>query len=264
MGWIELDGAVNVRDVGGLPTQDGGRVAPGRLLRADNLQGLTAPDVRRLVDDLGVRTVVDLRTAAEVELEGPGPMTREPAVTHRHCSLHPESGGMTDVDADAAPPAPPSAGIDEDALASPGLGNDMLLGYYLGYLRDRPDSIVTALRAVAEDSGGAAILHCAAGKDRTGTVVALALAVAGVTREAIVEDYVATGEVLEAILDRLRSSSTYAADLDGLPADVHRPRRATMEGLLDAVERQGGAAAWLERAGLEPDALAALRARLVA
>ena len=258
MRWIELEGAVNVRDVGDLPTEDGGRVAPGRLLRADNLQGLTDADVRRLVDELGVRTVVDLRTSAEVELEGPGPLTREPAVTYRHCSLHPESGGLTDVDADtdAEPPPPPAAG------AADGLTGDVLLRYYLGYLRDRPDSIADALRAVAGDGDGAAIVHCAAGKDRTGTVVALALAAAGVTREAIVADYVATGEVLEAILARLRASPTYAADLDGLPADAHRPRRATMEGLLDAIADEGGAAAWLERAGLQPGELAALRARL--
>ncbi len=68
--WIALQGAANVRDLGGLPLGDGGATAPGVLLRADNLQGLTASDVRRLVGDLGVRAVVDLRTAVEVELEG--------------------------------------------------------------------------------------------------------------------------------------------------------------------------------------------------
>ena len=258
MRWIELDGAVNVRDVGGLPTHDGGRVAPGRLLRADNLQGLTAPDVRRLVDD--ERRADRGRPAHRGRGRARGTRADDARAGGHAPPLlaAPESGGLTDVDADAEPPPPPAA------ENGGGISDDRLLGYYLGYLRDRPDSIAAALRAVTADSGGAAIVHCAAGKDRTGTVVALALAVAGVTREAIVEDYLATGEVLEAILDRLRSSSTYAADLDSLPADVHRPRRTTMEGLLDAVEREGGAAAWLQRAGLEADAVAALRARLVA
>ncbi|MGZ6696365.1 MAG: tyrosine-protein phosphatase, partial [Solirubrobacteraceae bacterium] len=66
--WIALQGAANVRDLGGLPLRGGGATAPGVLLRADNLQGLTARDVSRLVGDLGVRMVVDLRTEVEVEL----------------------------------------------------------------------------------------------------------------------------------------------------------------------------------------------------
>jgi protein-tyrosine phosphatase len=52
--WIELDGLVNMRDLGGLPTRDGGSTTPGRLIRSDNLQDLSEADVSRLVDELGV------------------------------------------------------------------------------------------------------------------------------------------------------------------------------------------------------------------
>ena len=97
------------------------------------------------------------------------------------------------------------------------------IGFYLAYLRHRPDSVVEAVRTMAEP-GGAVLVHCAAGKDRTGVVVALALSAAGVSRDAVVADYVATGDRLEAVLARLLASPTYAADLDGTPADVHRPR----------------------------------------
>ena len=75
--WIELDGAVNVRDLGGLTTEDGRTTAAGVLLRSDNLQGLSDKDVRRLVDDHELRTVLDLRTPAEVTAEGPGPLVVE-------------------------------------------------------------------------------------------------------------------------------------------------------------------------------------------
>ena len=75
MPWIDLEGAVNVRDLGGLPTDDGGETVAGRLLRADNLQELSPSDVRRLVQDLGVTTVVDLRSSAELTSEGPAPWT---------------------------------------------------------------------------------------------------------------------------------------------------------------------------------------------
>ena len=85
--WIELDGIVNMRDLGGLPTRDGGHTASGRLIRSDNLQDLTATDVQHLVDELGVTDVVDLRTDAELHAEGPGPLVEVSALTHHHHSL---------------------------------------------------------------------------------------------------------------------------------------------------------------------------------
>ncbi len=258
--WVPLEGAVNVRDLGGLPTDDGARTAPGRLLRADNLQGLTPADVRRLVDDLGVRTVVDLRTTVEVDKEGPGPLTAEPRVSHRHLSLYPESGRMTDVEADSVLPWQTDWGRAGAADAD---ADNPTVGYYLAYLRHRPDSVVEAVRTMAEP-GGAVLVHCAAGKDRTGVVVALALAAAGVSRDAVVADYVATGYRLEAVLARLLASPTYAADLDGTPADVHRPRPQTMQRFLELLdERFGGPAGWLAAVGFSTDELAALRRRLV-
>ena len=72
--WIDLEGLANLRDVGGLPTDDGGAIAPGRLLRSDNLQTLTDADQRRLIA-LGLTDVIDLRSGYETEQEGPGPLT---------------------------------------------------------------------------------------------------------------------------------------------------------------------------------------------
>ena len=257
--WVPLDGAANVRDLGGLPTEDGRRTAPGRLLRADNLQGLTPGDVRRLVQELGVRTIVDLRTSVEVDKEGPGPLTAEPRVTHRHLSLYPERGQMTDVDA----VLPWRTARSKAAAADPDADNPTI-GFYLAYLKHRPDSIVGAVRAIAEP-GGAVVVHCAAGKDRTGVVTALALSGVGVRREAIVADYVATGDRLERILSRLRASSTYESDLDGLPTDVHRPRAHTMQRFLEVLDaRFGGPAGWLASAGFDADDVAELRRRLIA
>ena len=86
--WLDLDGAVNAR-----------AVVPGVLLRADNLQSLSAQDVRRLVDEEALEVVLDLRTNTEVESEGPGPITAAPEVRVEHRSLYPDSGGNTDLDA---------------------------------------------------------------------------------------------------------------------------------------------------------------------
>lgn len=254
--WLDLDGAVNARDVGGLPLADGGELRPGRLLRSDNLQDLSEDDVRTLVDDLGLHTVIDLRTGTEVELEGPGPLAAVDAVSIEHRSLYPETGGRTDIDAETALPwtleAPP-----EDQ------GETVTVQVYLAYLRRRPDSVVEALRAIARAREGAVLVHCAAGKDRTGVVVALALELAGVERRAIVEDYLATGERIDAIVERLASSDTYAAEMRRHDPRSHAPREGTMERVLELLdERVGGVAAWLSGHGFGADEQAALRSRL--
>ena len=258
---MQLDGAVNVRDLGGLPTADGWTTAYGRVLRADNLQGLSPADVRRLVDDFGLRTVIDLRTGVEVDKEGPGPLTAEPLVVHRHLSLFPEGGRTTDVEADVLLPW-------QREWGDRGVEENPSVRFYLSYLRDRPDSVVSALRAMTVPDGpgrtGSAIVHCAAGKDRTGVVVAIALAAVGVPLGAIVEDYVATGDRLDLVLARLMASPTYAPDLDGSPADVHRPRPETMRRFFAVLEeRSGGPLGWLASAGFGPDEVIALRDRLV-
>jgi protein tyrosine/serine phosphatase len=258
--WIDLDGAANVRDLGGLPTQDGRTVQPDRLIRADNLQGLTPADVRRLVDEHEVRSVADLRTEVEVGLEGPGPMTREPAVSVHHLSLFPEAGENTDAAADDdAPVVLPwqtrDAASDGDRRGTSGI--------YLRYLDDRADSIIAALRLIA-GTDGATVVHCAAGKDRTGVVVAFALAEVGVTRDAIVADYARSGERIEAIFDRLRRTRTYRDDLGTTSVDKHKPRAVTMERLLDAMDSlHGGIPAWLRAHGWTDEDAAALRKHLL-
>ncbi|SDG35140.1 Protein tyrosine/serine phosphatase [Sinosporangium album] len=261
--WIDLDGAVNVRDLGGLPTRDGGATRFGRILRSDNLQGLTAGDLSRLVGELNLRHVVDLRSYPEVEREGPGPLTRFPEVSIHHHTLFAEGGRHTDVEADrpsidADKVLPWQRPFDEEQLAEM-----RVTGFYYGYLRDRADSVLAALRVLGKNDG-AAIVHCAAGKDRTGVVIALALAIAGVTREAIVADYVATGDRLEGILLRLRASDTYREDLNSRPADDHRPRAEYMEQFLGVLDdRYGGPLGWLDAQGWTGQDTRALRSRLL-
>lgn len=262
--WIALAGAVNVRDLGGLPTIDGRHTRPNRLIRSDNLQGLTDADVRVLVDEHEVRAVADLRTGVEVDLEGPGPMTREPSVDLQHFSLLPEAGRNTDAGAldDDGPVVLPwqNRGTDLGEAESVRQGAS---GVYLRYLDERADSAVAALRLIGA-TDGATIVHCAAGKDRTGVVTALALAEVGVTREAIVADYAHSAERIEAIFARLRASRTYADDLENQSIDRHRPRAATMERLLDALETDhGGAPGWLRAHGWTEQDAAGLRKHLL-
>jgi protein tyrosine/serine phosphatase len=261
--WIDLDGAVNVRDLGGLPTADGRLTQRDRLIRSDNLQGLTPHDVRVLVDEHEVRAIADLRTEVEVRSEGPGPMTRETRVVLRNLSLFPEAGHNTDAAAveDGGPVVLPWQGVDRQPV-----GDDAptgAAGFYVRYLLDRPDSVIETLRLIAH-TDGAALVHCAAGKDRTGVVVAIALAEIGVHRDAIIDDYAMSAERIEAIFRRLQASQTYAEDLSDQEIDKHRPRDTTMVELLGAIDRMhGGVPAWLRKHGWTDDDAAALRKHML-
>jgi protein-tyrosine phosphatase len=261
--WIDVEGAANMRDVAGLPTADGRHVRAGRLIRSDNLQTLTEADVRLLVDELRVRSVADLRTGVEVGGEGPGPMTREPLVDVRHLSLfqEPETGVDVAPSGDAGPVVLPWQERGERMTEEQRRRG--AAGVYLTYLADRPDSMLAALRLIA-GTDGATIVHCAAGKDRTGVVVAFALAEVGVTREAIVADYARTAERIEGILARLAARRTYADDVDRQDVQRHTPRAETMVTLLDAVDAEhGGVPAWLRANGWTEADAAALRAALL-
>jgi len=255
--WIDLDGLVNMRDLGGLPTRDGGRTASGRLIRSDNLQDLTDADVTRLVDELGVTDVVDLRTETEVHVEGPGPLHRVETLTHHHHSLIEEklpSETVQEVGERALAVPTPDEPPTRDA--------SFWARHYLGYLSRRPDSVAAALRVIAH-AEGATVVHCAAGKDRTGTVVAMALDVAGVPREEIVADYVLTAERIDAIIGRLMPRESYGAALKTQKLEDQLPRAESIEAILDAVyEGWGGAEGWLRGRGWSADDVERLRARL--
>jgi protein-tyrosine phosphatase len=260
--WIELSGADNVRDVGGLPTEDGREVQRGRLIRSDSLQDLSADDARRLVDDLRVRAVADLRTGVEVTGEGPTRLDREPLVQVRHFSLFPEPEHVAATDTADGPVVLPWQ--DRDKELTDEERRSGVSGIYLRYLGDRADSVLAALRLIA-GTDGATIVHCAAGKDRTGVVVAVALAEVGVRRDAIIADYALSAERVEAIIARLVSRRTYATDLIGdEPVDKHKPKAVTMERLFAAIdERYGGVPAWLRAHGWTEQDAAALRRKLL-
>jgi protein-tyrosine phosphatase len=262
--WISLAGGVNVRDVGGLPTTDGPPIRAGVLIRSANLQYLTPEDVEVLVKQHAVRRIVDLRTDVEVDSEGPGPLHQVPEVLIHHLSLYPNRaviGGLTvrddvdtvdTVDSPETPERPetPEAGQDggvPDPImpwhGTKDSGRGPLIDTYVRYLENRPDSIVAALRAIAEPDG-ATVVHCAAGKDRTGVVVALALSLAGVDSETVAAEYAATQSQLGAIIEHLGRSGIYAKET--APEAIPSATAAKMRAVLGAIEKEfGGVQNWL-------------------
>jgi len=247
--WLELDGTVNARDVGGLPTVDGRTTRPGVLLRSDNLQDLSPADVTRLVDELGLRTVIDLRSTGEVHLEGPTPLAAT-KVRHHQLSLIPEWDGepnAREVERAVEQAVQDRAVERRAARALPRL--DMtpaeqdptnLTEHYVDYVETAGANVAKALRVLADPDSGTTLVHCAAGKDRTGVVVALALSLAGVTREAVVQDYLRSAERAEAILARLQGTTSYGPSLAGVQVADVMPRAESIAGLLDHVDRAYG------------------------
>lgn len=244
-----------MRDVGGLSTADGRTVQPGRLLRSDNLQDLTPEDIRELIEQHGLTDVVDLRSDVELRITGPGPLREFDTVVHHHHSLFPDDQDIDTRDALVLP------WHDTD---QPKLHDNPRASHYLGYLARRPDSVAAALDVIATSSG-ATIVHCAAGKDRTGTVVAMALSVAGVPREEIVADYVASTERAERIVHRLERLPGYADNLRDVPMTAHHSRPETITRVLEAIDADyGSVAGWLRATGWSEDQVGALRDKLVA
>lgn len=252
MPWIDVEGAANMRDLGGTPTEDGGQIVPHRLLRSDNLQGLTERDVDKLVGEFGVTTIVDLRTTGEVEKEGPGPLDAMPGIRHAFHPVLPVFPSRQDEVSRALL----TEKLARDAERYP---DDVTTGHYLGYLEERPEEVTAALRAIAT-SRGAAIVNCAAGKDRTGVIVAMALTAAGVGREAVIADYAASAERIDAVIARLTGSRTYSEDTQSKPVGAHAPRPETMKAFLEQLDvRYGGLTQWLADNGFTAADLDRLR-----
>jgi protein tyrosine/serine phosphatase len=135
---------------------------------------------------------------------------------------------------------------------------------YLIMLDRYADRFVGVLRMLADDAKHPVVFHCAAGKDRTGLVAALLLSVLGVDDETIAADYALTSEHIEELLDRHRAR----AEADGNPVEVSDAFFAAEVAVMRKVlvemrNRYGSAEAYLEAHGLEPAAVAALRASLL-
>jgi protein tyrosine/serine phosphatase len=242
---LAWDGCVNVRDLGGLETEDGRITRFGGVIRADTLGLLSRAGWETLVAS-GITRIVDLREQFEIDDDPP----RELDVEVVHVPVFDGVDEEVWAEIERISVAAPSHGAATEAV-------------YLRFLAHCRPRFVEAVAAVASaPREGAAVVHCHAGKDRTGLVVALLLRLASVGVETIAEDYALSGERL-----RERTKSWLeSAETDEERARIERiaaTPAAAMHAVLVAVDaRYGGAAAYLEAGGLDGEALAAARSRL--
>ncbi len=238
--WLEFDGIVNARDLGGIPAADGRRVRPGRLLRGAGLEALTEADIRKL-QAYPLRHIVDLRDARECEkrpdMEVPG------AVFHNLPALN------------YLPPRAPMTNEPPDFMA-------MFRRVYTKLARsdDTAEVYREFFRILLDCTDGAVYFHCAQGKDRTGIAAILALTALGADQTEAERDYFLSN-------DGLRESMEHPEKVDVRPwpretlEQLFLVHRSVLDAYLGAVrEDWGGLDGYLRgRLGLTDADFARLR-----
>lgn len=249
---LEWEGCFNVRDLGGLSTGNGGQTRTGALVRADVPTRLT-PTGRAALVDHGVRTMVDLRFTHEVALDWDvypfrGLADGADRVTVAYANV-PFNMGRDPADDEAF----------HDAYRAATSRSEL---NRLDLDRNRP-GIVAAVAAIADAAPGGVLVHCHAGKDRTGIVVALLLSLVGVSDDDIADDYARTAVNLEPLIVQWLDSITDDADeRDRLRALAMPAREAMLDTLAHLRSRYESAEAYLRDGGVSDAQIERLRSRL--
>lgn len=243
---IAFEACFNFRDLGGYESRDGRRIRWGRLFRSDTLHRLTAADAE-LFHDLRLRTVIDLRSATE--LEGHGRLS----VTGGDFAWHnvPMSDNII-----LAPRGP------DEALPKalpPGEGYFRTAQHFAG-------SLAQVFHLLCKDRALPAVFHCTSGKDRTGIVAALMLDILGVPDGVIANDYALTEDAHERSTTWIDANEPdFAAFLAEIPYERRAATPEKILGFLDRVRaRYQSVEGYLEGLGVGTDQLDALRNRLLA
>lgn len=234
-----VTGAFNFRDLGGLPAGPGHRIRDGLLFRSDTLQALTGQDTAYLVDEVGLQMVVDLRTGRETVEQGRGPLATT-GICYFNAPLH-------EAPASDLPPA------------------EQALHFYLSHIGSPTSQVATVVQVVCALAGRPLLVHCAAGKDRTGLVVALLLRLLGTADDVIVADFLRSGDAMPRIVERFRTWPHYRDHMATVPPEVYQAEEHTITGFLARLDADhGGAAGWARSRGITDAEVERLRAGLLA
>jgi protein-tyrosine phosphatase len=243
---LAWEGCLNVRDLGGLPTEDGRRTRLGGVVRADNIRKLTDDGWRALAEH-GVQRIVDLRWPEEIAEDQP----RDVDIEVVHVSVLGE-----EYDAEYVKELDAHLASVEDVA-------DHYAWSYVDFLERYRDRFGNALAAVA-DAQGTVVVHCMGGKDRTGIVSALMLRLAGVPYSEIGEDYAVTAVNLEPSTSRWIPAIADEAERAKWEKLKDTPAVAMVRVVQEIERRYGDVGSYLRAAGLTDEQVDRLRERLVA
>ncbi len=241
---VRLDAVHNFRDMGGYPTIDGRTTRWRRLFRADGLYRLTGADLE-VVRELGLRTVIDLRSFAELDERGTFPHDAHPVQFHHVPVID------TTWDVARAEAAVDAAEFLEHA--------------YLDMLEEGEERLADAFVKLAEPGALPAVFHCAAGKDRTGMLAMMVLGCLDVLDEYIVADYALTAEGMERMrVWALREFPDLFDRIDAAPAVFSAAVPEAMLRMIGHVRlRHGSIREFAMNVGVPADAIERLRTELL-
>ena len=234
-----FDGCFNFRDIGGYINKDGRRVKRGLYFRAGRQDRMSDKDLNAL-SELKISTQIDLRKPNEVLDQGKGPLESMGA-NYINIAVIPEGGSDT---------------------LSKLVGDTGISGKrYLGYLEFGPTSWLRLFGILAKAENLPVVLHCTAGKDRTGVSTAFLLSILGVSREVIEDDYLLTNLDTERQADFIENTVGYPEGYDraklitaaGVPVDA-------MKDFLDGVESKWGSVIeYLKKIGISEEQMGTIR-----
>lgn len=232
---LRFPGTINFRDMGGYRTVDGNRVKMGRLFRSGHLAH-TEPDARAAIAELGIGLVCDFRTDAERN-EHPNQYAVDHTPIVKHLPIWPQKT--------------PGSDIAAQKMLHGEIGTHEA-GRYLGsgyreFARHQHERFAEVFSSVVKQGGSSALLHCSAGKDRTGIAAALLLHTLGVSRDDIVSDYMLSKEGQGAELQTRHYVDVEWLAFDGTPActkedifDLFSVHTAKINAAFDEMENVAG------------------------
>ncbi|WP_067840164.1 tyrosine-protein phosphatase [Nocardia lijiangensis] len=256
---IELQGAVNVRDIGGYRTYDGAKVKSGKAFRADSLEKLTDADVQKL-GTLNLRAAVDLRTPAEVQFAGQDKLPAGVSAVARPI----DDTGLFQQMLQAIQSRDPQK---QEELLGNGRAEQIMAGVYRSFLSEASrNAFGQTIRDVA-NSDRATLYHCTAGKDRTGWLTYVMLRAVGVPERTARQDYLLSNQYRAAADAKLREDVKRAGLMQNpeLLIPLQEVRDAYLDNAIQQMEQSyGDFGKFLTQGlGLDPGTILKLRKNLV-
>jgi len=237
MNRLPLETTFNTRELGGIVTQTGNVTSYKQFLRSDDVANISEKDIQNLYD-YGVRTVIDLRSAEEMNTTG-HVLIEDERIDLHHLPLY--MGNVTEI---------------MEILESQKGATTFLQEYYLQILAEK-NSLADVLRVILEAQEGGVLFHCKVGKDRTGVVAMILLGLADVAQVDIAANY-------EVTHNYIMQNPTVRAEAQQYPIDVFYSKAEYIQTAMDYItENYGSVKEYVRALGFTDEEIATLTARVV-
>lgn len=183
---IEIESVINFRDLGGYYDQEGNSIAWRRIFRSGDFRKITPEDFARIEKEIGLKSVIDLRTSDEIKMQGKWP-TDDIGIRYNHVPFPGDGGGDPHK---------------QDKILKEGTNLGQL---YLHMVENKEfaKQLTKALEIIADPKCHPLVFHCAIGKDRTGILSAILLSILRIDDTVIVEDYTLSGPPIQKLRERM-------------------------------------------------------------